>query len=165
MDVNCWAQFGQAAGPFLTCIVGGLTLYVLHRQTELMQDLKKADSLLEFGRRYDTLLEQQGRIAPKDRDAETESYYCRFFELQFHEFRAWQKGHLDDDIYEDWLVSRRLNVFQESYANGWISAKKMYIGNADFVVFMNEIHDCEIANVRPEIQRIMDEHKRSRCAP
>jgi len=189
MSLECLVKVSQILSVGLTFIVGLITLLVLKRQADLMKeqkeltntltqkqmklalDLKKADSLLEFGRRYDTLLEQHGRIIGKDIATDTNFYYHRFFELLFHEFRAWQKRHLDDDIYEDWLVSRRRDVDLKkqigtmSYEEGWRFVSDIGIGNDDFRAFMNEIHKCGNEKIREEVRTIMNRHRAAEQNP
>jgi len=134
------AQILSAAAMFFLFYV---TLIVSIRQ-------KRADVYTADHEMYDNLLILKAQLIAHDQNspvtkAKAETYFLRFWYLQFYAYRNWRDGFLDSELYETWLTERRsefnntaFKLGDMTHQDGWTKAKKTY-PESDFSMFMDQV--------------------------
>lgn len=125
-------------------LTGVGTLILLFQSFRLTRQLKKADILLEFFRRFDQLIERRESINLSGSTTDSQYYYQRFWILQNDQFTLWREGYIEDRTYRAWLDARheeyRANesTGNKTYLQGWDSVKTVSL-DVDFQKFMDEV--------------------------
>jgi hypothetical protein len=139
------AQFAQIATGLGTLLVLYLTL---DRTLRSARNLKKADVLMECHRRFDGLWEVRDFPSTlQDPKRYYERYYERYWSLHLDEYKHWQNGFIDDDIFRywmrgrvhDWVANEPVGpVGSMSFKEGWRYAKSRW-AHTNFFDFMEEV--------------------------
>jgi len=133
---------------FFQVVTGLGTLVILYQSLVLTRRLKKADVLMECGRRFDQLVDRRESIC-NGSQKDSCYYYERFWNLQNDEFSLWREGYIDDKTYEGWLEARQEEfrnnetVGDMTYEDGWNHFKKK-TKDSIFKAFMQLVSDGEI---------------------
>lgn len=115
---------------------------------------KHQESQLEasYSERYDQIVVDWTRLQDNKVEdiciaKQTEGLYYRFWELQYDQFKQFEKDLLDTDIYKKWMESRNIEYKDTSHIlskltiSGWIYVKPMIYDSIDpvFVDFVESI--------------------------
>jgi hypothetical protein len=143
---------------FFQVVTGIGTLLVLYQSLVLTRRLKKADVLMECGRRFDQLVDRRESIC-NGSQKDSCYYYERFWNLQNDEFSLWREGYIDDKTYEGWLEARHEEslknemVADRSYKDGWIHFRGKTKDRV-FLEFMEYVFDGKIDRAMNQYKKI-----------
>jgi hypothetical protein len=149
----------MAATPFVT-------MGVLWATIRMTKGLKKTDTLISFGQRFNELMMFRHALDKRVNDlenlagaafdgakaslkADALNYYRQHFDLQFNEFYAFRKGLLDREIFTLWMRTRARQFATDCigatyYEEGWKYWRTGWrVDKQDaFTRFMIQIHGC-----------------------
>jgi hypothetical protein len=174
-------------GPFLgSMLVAAMALWIAEDYTKRV---KIIDSELEFSKRYQELFELRHTLNREFRyptteypktywSSEAENWYRRFFDLLLNEFKFYEKGFVDANVFTVWMRWAHLNYNDSAFETcgmtyelgwNWWSGKEdadnRLINRAEPIVAFLEDYIYAVPNdsgdTRIPIERAVRQHLRS----
>jgi hypothetical protein len=159
--------------PFLSFVIGILTVVVLREQLrlsrdlgdrtdELTRELKRADIVQALNTRYDRLWQLRHNPSAVEDAA---SFFLRFWSLQLDQFAQWRAKFVPDDDYATWLQQRRGDYERDwkfrdmGLVDGWKLAKTEMAENSAFFVLLDKVMVQRVQG--DDLRKAMDQARRA----